>query len=77
MIDKSSSLFSGLSLIPQDNQVKAALGASGGAMIFSAVGEIFLNHFARGMDPLSSIMAPRIYHQVSSNYNVDKPLFSY
>lgn len=33
-------------------------------MIIAGVIEVLLNHFAHGMDPLSSVMAPRFYHQV-------------
>lgn len=35
-------------------------------MIIPGTAEVFLNHFARGMDPLSSVLAPRFYHQVSA-----------
>lgn len=41
------------------------MGASGGAMIIAGTAQVFLNHFAKGMDPLSSVLAPRSYHQVS------------
>lgn len=34
-------------------------------MIIAGTTEVFLNHFARGMTPFSSVMAPRFYHQVS------------
>lgn len=33
-------------------------------MIIAGTIEVFLNHFARGMDPFASVMAPRYYHQV-------------
>lgn len=33
-------------------------------MITAGTTEVFLNHFARGMDPFSSVMSPRYYHQV-------------
>lgn len=33
-------------------------------MIIAGTTEVFLNHFAKKMDPLSSVMAPRVYHQV-------------
>ena len=48
----------------QDEKLKGVVGASGGANIIAGTTEVFLNHFVRGMDPLSSVMAPRIYHQV-------------
>ena len=51
----------------QDEQVQAVVGASGGGMIIAGTAEVLLNHFARGMDPLSSVMAPRVYHQVFMN----------
>ncbi|XP_024023634.1 glutathione hydrolase 1 [Morus notabilis] len=54
-------------IVLKDNQLKAVLGASGGTFIFSAVGEVLLNHFAKKMDPFSSIMTPRIYHQLIPN----------
>lgn len=48
----------------QGEHLKAVVGASGGSMIIAGTMEVFLNHFARKMDPFSSIMAPRYYHQV-------------
>ncbi|XP_062098352.1 glutathione hydrolase 1-like [Humulus lupulus] len=54
-------------IVVKNNQLKAALGASGGAFIFAAVGEVLLNHFVKRMDPLTSVMAPRIYHQLMPN----------
>jgi hypothetical protein len=33
-------------------------------MIIAGTVEVLLNHFARRMDPFSSVMAPRVYHQV-------------
>ncbi|KAK8325577.1 hypothetical protein V6Z12_A11G061000 [Gossypium hirsutum] len=48
-------------------KLKGVVGASGGSNIIAATTEVFLNHFARGMDPLSSVMAPRIYHQLIPN----------
>lgn len=40
------------------------MGASGGAMIIAGTMEVILNHIFKGMDPFSSVMAPRSYHQV-------------
>ncbi|PON36816.1 Gamma-glutamyltranspeptidase [Trema orientale] len=54
-------------IVLRDNQLKALLGASGGLYIFPATAEVLLNHFVRRMDPLSSVMAPRIYHQLRPN----------
>ncbi|KAL2332802.1 hypothetical protein Fmac_014015 [Flemingia macrophylla] len=50
-----------------DGKLKAALGASGGAMIIAATSEVLLNHFVRGMDPFSSVTATRVYHQLIPN----------
>lgn len=50
----------------KDGHLKAVIGASGGEMIIAGTTEVLLNHFAKGMDPLSSVMAPRFYHQVYS-----------
>jgi len=48
----------------QDGKVKASVGASGGLYIIAGTTEVFLNYFFLKMDPLSSVLAPRIYHQV-------------
>ncbi|KAJ6353606.1 hypothetical protein OIU76_002597 [Salix suchowensis] len=36
-------------------------------MIIAGTTEVFLNHFAKGMDPLSSILSPRVYHKLIPN----------
>ncbi|XP_059318023.1 glutathione hydrolase 1-like isoform X2 [Lycium ferocissimum] len=54
-------------IILKGGQLRAVVGASGGAMIIAGTTEVFLNHFARGMDPFSSVMAPRYYHQLIPN----------
>ncbi|XP_010431940.1 PREDICTED: gamma-glutamyltranspeptidase 2-like [Camelina sativa] len=54
-------------IVLKDGKVKAALGASGGMYIIAGTTEVFLNHFVHNMDPLSSVAAPRIYHQVIPN----------
>ncbi|KAF9610796.1 hypothetical protein IFM89_024905 [Coptis chinensis] len=54
-------------IVVKDGQLKAVLGASGGSTIIGATTQVFLNHFAREMDPFSSIMAPRSYHQLIPN----------
>ncbi|RID43541.1 hypothetical protein BRARA_I00395 [Brassica rapa] len=54
-------------IVLKDGKVKAAVGASGGANIIAATTEVFLNHFFLKMDPLSSVLAPRIYHQLIPN----------
>lgn len=53
---------------PQDGKLKGVVGASGGGFIIAGTAEVLLNHFAKGMDPLSSVMAPRVYHPVRSFY---------
>ncbi|KAM1135823.1 hypothetical protein ACFX13_034744 [Malus domestica] len=54
-------------IILKDGQLKAVVGASVGALIIPATAEVLVNHFSRGMDPLSSVMAPRVYHQLLPN----------
>lgn len=54
-------------IVLKGGQVKAVIGASGGAMIIAGTTEVLLNHLARGMDPLSSVLAPRAYHQLVPN----------
>ncbi|GAV84655.1 G_glu_transpept domain-containing protein, partial [Cephalotus follicularis] len=54
-------------IVLKNDKLKAVVGASGGAMIIAGTTEVFLNHFARGMDPLSSVLAPRVYHQLIPN----------
>ncbi|KAI5405964.1 gamma-glutamyltransferase [Lathyrus oleraceus] len=51
----------------KDEKVKAVVGASGGIMIIAATSEVLLNHFVKGMDPFSSVTAPRVYHQLIPN----------
>ncbi|KAI3451102.1 hypothetical protein Pfo_007767 [Paulownia fortunei] len=47
--------------------LKAIIGGAGGLLIPAAVLEAILNHFARKMDPLSSVMAPRYYPMLHPN----------
>ncbi|KAL3337871.1 hypothetical protein AABB24_030160 [Solanum stoloniferum] len=54
-------------IVLKGGQLRAVVGASGGGMIIAGTTEVFLNHFARGMDPFSSVMAPRYYHQLIPN----------
>ncbi|CAN8254615.1 unnamed protein product [Cochlearia groenlandica] len=54
-------------IILKDGEVKGAVGASGGKYIIAGATEVFLNHFFLNMDPLSSVLAPRIYHQLIPN----------
>ncbi|KAK8490845.1 hypothetical protein V6N13_076649 [Hibiscus sabdariffa] len=54
-------------IVLKDGKLKAVVGASGGANIIAGTTQVLLNHFALGMDPLSSVMAPRVYHQLIPN----------
>lgn len=54
-------------IVLKGDKLKAVVGASGGAKIIAGTTEVFLNHFGKGMDPLSSVMAPRNYHQLIPN----------
>ncbi|CAN6235227.1 unnamed protein product [Urochloa humidicola] len=54
-------------IVLKDGKLKASVGASGGAMIPAGTIEVFLNHFVKKMDPLASVMAPRVYHQLIPN----------
>lgn len=54
-------------IVVKDGQLKAVVGASGGIMIIAATVEVLLNHFAKEMDPLSSVLTPRLYHQLIPN----------
>ncbi|XP_073265118.1 glutathione hydrolase 1 isoform X2 [Populus alba] len=54
-------------IVLKDEQLKGVVGASGGSMIIAGTTEVLLNHFAKGMDPLSSVLAPRVYHKLTPN----------
>ncbi|KAG5245245.1 gamma-glutamyltranspeptidase [Salix suchowensis] len=54
-------------IVLKDEQLRGVVGASGGSMIIAGTTEVFLNHFAKGMDPLSSILSPRVYHKLIPN----------
>ncbi|CAN4097256.1 unnamed protein product [Withania somnifera] len=54
-------------IVQKGGQLRAVVGASGGSLIIAGTTDVLLNHFARGMDPFSSIMAPRYYHQLIPN----------
>ncbi|KAL9332673.1 hypothetical protein ACSQ67_002283 [Phaseolus vulgaris] len=51
----------------KDGKLKAVVGASGGAFIIGGTSEVLLNHFGKGLDPFSSVTAPRVYHQLIPN----------
>lgn len=54
-------------LLKQGGKLKAVVGASGGSMIIAGTTEVLLNYFVNGMDPLASVMAPRVYHEVTTD----------
>ncbi|KAJ6804635.1 gamma-glutamyltranspeptidase 1-like [Iris pallida] len=54
-------------IVLKDGKLKAVVGASGGGFIIAATTEVFLNYFAKKMDPLSSVLSPRAYHQLIPN----------
>ncbi|CAH8257642.1 unnamed protein product [Arabidopsis lyrata] len=54
-------------IVLKAGKVKAAVGASGGVNIIAGTMEVFLNCIFLKMDPLSSVLAPRIYHQLIPN----------
>nr|CAB3484731.1 unnamed protein product [Digitaria exilis] len=54
-------------VIVKDGKLLASFGASGGTYIPAATIEVFLNHFVKNMDPLASVMAPRVYHLLIPN----------
>ncbi|GFP81571.1 gamma-glutamyltranspeptidase 2 [Phtheirospermum japonicum] len=54
-------------IILKGGRLKAVVGGAGGIFIPAAVSEVILNHFAKEMDPLSSIMAPRYYPMLHRN----------
>lgn len=54
-------------IVLKDGKVKAAVGASGGVNIIAGTIEVYLNYFFLKRDPLSVVLAPRIYHQLVPN----------
>ncbi|XP_066347755.1 glutathione hydrolase 1-like [Miscanthus floridulus] len=54
-------------IVVKDGKLVAAVGASGGSMIPAGTIEVVINHFVKNMDPLASVMAPRVYHQLIPN----------
>ncbi|KAG6394535.1 hypothetical protein SASPL_145124 [Salvia splendens] len=54
-------------IILKSGKLRAVVGASGGAMIIAATTEVLVNYATRGMDPLSSVLAPRSYHELIPN----------
>ncbi|KAL2928821.1 Glutathione hydrolase 3 [Bienertia sinuspersici] len=54
-------------IILKDDQLAGVIGGSGGMNIIPAVTQVFLNHFALKMDPLTAVQSPRIYHKLIPN----------
>ncbi|XP_059638279.1 glutathione hydrolase 3 [Cornus florida] len=54
-------------IVLKDNQLAGVLGGSGGLYIIPAVIQVFLNHFIFGMEPLSAVQYPRVYHKLIPN----------
>ncbi|KAI3967470.1 hypothetical protein MKX01_012280 [Papaver californicum] len=54
-------------IVLKDNQLTGVVGASGGLSIIPAVIQVFLNHFIKGMEPLSAVKQPRVYHGLVPN----------
>ncbi|KAL3829922.1 hypothetical protein ACJIZ3_018724 [Penstemon smallii] len=54
-------------IVLKNEQLKAVIGASGGSLIIPGVTQVLLNHFVRRLEPLSSVLAPRLYHQLIPN----------
>lgn len=54
-------------IIVKDGQLAGVVGGSGGLCIIPAVAQVFLNHFLLGMDALTAVRRPRIYHQLIPN----------
>jgi gamma-glutamyltranspeptidase/glutathione hydrolase/leukotriene-C4 hydrolase len=48
--------------------LKMVVGASGGPRIITAVAQTILNYFDVGLDPLQTVQAPRLHHQLFPNY---------
>ncbi|KAJ8766708.1 hypothetical protein K2173_005319 [Erythroxylum novogranatense] len=54
-------------IVTKDNQLAGVIGGSGGLNIIPAVIQVFLNHFILGMDPLTAVQSPRVYHKLIPN----------
>lgn len=50
-------------VVLQRDKVVAAIGSPGGPRIISAVLQVFLNAFLRGLSPTEAVRAPRVHHQ--------------
>lgn len=66
-----SSMSPSILVNKSNGKVRLIGGASGGPMIITATAQVILNHIGRGLDILSSIVAPRIHAQLyPQNYNL-------
>ncbi|MCL7030281.1 hypothetical protein MKW94_020924 [Papaver nudicaule] len=54
-------------IVLKENQLVGVLGASGGLSIIPAVIQVFLNHYIKGMTPLSAVEEARVYHRLVPN----------
>ncbi|XP_043705198.1 glutathione hydrolase 3-like [Telopea speciosissima] len=54
-------------IILKDNQLAGVIGGSGGIFITPAVIQVFLNHFVLGMEPLTAVQYPRVFHELVPN----------
>ncbi|KAG8656985.1 hypothetical protein MANES_03G029500v8 [Manihot esculenta] len=51
-------------IVTKDDKLVGVLGGSGGMYIIPAVIQVFINHFILGMEPLTAVQSPRVYHEV-------------
>lgn len=54
-------------VVLKENQLVGVIGGSGGLYIIPAILQVFLNHFALQMEPLSAVQGPRVYHKLIPN----------
>lgn len=54
-------------IVTKGDQLVGVLGGSGGMYIIPAVAQVFINHFILGMEPLTAVQSPRVYHKLVPN----------
>ncbi|XP_011621064.1 gamma-glutamyltranspeptidase 3 [Amborella trichopoda] len=54
-------------IVLKDGQLAGVIGGSNGIFTIPAVVQVFIKHFIFGMDPLSAVQHPRVYHQLIPN----------
>ncbi|KAJ9167906.1 hypothetical protein P3X46_019496 [Hevea brasiliensis] len=54
-------------VVTKNDQLVGVLGGSGGMDIIPAVVQVFINHFILGMEPLTAVQSPRVYHKLMPN----------